>query len=114
MVLSAIQFLTPDAPWSSNAPWGVVYSLNYVFCFFKGRDPLKKILKSAKNVDEYKAYPLVPLKPYPSVPLDSTFKTYANKNGMCLLLIFLFLWLCLFSKEHYAMEWHLEKKKKNK
>ena len=48
MGLSAIQFSTPEAPWSSNAPWGVVYPLKYVFCFLKDRDPLKKNLKSAE------------------------------------------------------------------
>ena len=45
---SAIQFSTPDAPWSSNALWEVVYPLKFVFGFLKGRDPLKKILKSAE------------------------------------------------------------------
>jgi hypothetical protein len=45
---SAIQFLTPDAPWSNNAPWRVVKPLKYVFCFLKGRGPLKKFFKSAE------------------------------------------------------------------
>jgi hypothetical protein len=45
---SAMQFLTPDAPWSSNAPWGVVYPLRNVFYFLKGRGPLKKKFKSAE------------------------------------------------------------------
>jgi hypothetical protein len=38
---SAILFLTPDAPWSSNAPWGVVYPLKNIFRFLKGRAPFK-------------------------------------------------------------------------
>jgi hypothetical protein len=45
---SAIQFLTPDAPWSSNAPWRVVYPLKNVFGFLKGRGSLKIFLKSAE------------------------------------------------------------------
>ncbi len=45
---SAIQFSTPDATWSSNAPWGVVKPLKNVFYFLKGRGPLKIFLKSAE------------------------------------------------------------------
>ncbi len=45
---SAIQFLTPSAPKSSNAPWRVVKPLKYIFCFLKGQGPLKKILTSAE------------------------------------------------------------------
>jgi hypothetical protein len=58
---SAIQFSTPDAPWSSNALWEVVYPLKFVFGLLKGRDPLKKKFKIGGNVEEYKAYLLIPL-----------------------------------------------------
>ncbi len=44
----AILFLTPDAPWFSNAPWRVVKLLKNIFRFLKGRGPLNIFFKSAE------------------------------------------------------------------
>ncbi len=42
---TAIQFLTPDAPWLCDAPRRVVEPLKNVFCCLKGQGPLKNFLK---------------------------------------------------------------------
>ncbi len=60
---SAIQILTPDAPWSSNAPWDFVYPLKIVFWFLKGR-----------KCSQIKGLSIDTTHLPPSVPLDTTFK----------------------------------------
>jgi hypothetical protein len=43
------------------------------FLFLKGPGSFKKNFKIGGNVEEYKAYRLIPITPPPPVPLDSTF-----------------------------------------
>jgi hypothetical protein len=51
------------------------------FWFLKGLGSFKKNFKIGGNVEEYKAYPLIPLTPPPPVPLDSTFKGSDRPRG---------------------------------
>ncbi len=60
---TAIQFLTPHAPWFSDAPSEVVLPLIMVSCLLKGRGPLNNFLKSAETlrkirpIDGYHSHP---------------------------------------------------------
>jgi hypothetical protein len=58
---SAILFLTPDAPWLIDAPWGIFLPLKNVFCGLKDQGPLN-IFKIGGNVEFLKAYKLIQLK----------------------------------------------------
>ncbi len=73
---TAIQFLTPHAPWFSNAPWGVVLPLIIVFCLLKGRGPLKKfkklaeMLRKIRPIDWYHWHP-------PSLAIKGEYESYS-------------------------------------
>ncbi len=58
-----IEFLTPVATWSGQYTWIVVLASQIRFLLFKGPWSFKTIFKIHVNVDELKAYRLIPLTP---------------------------------------------------